>query len=932
MRYRRETRGCPVQVRRLLRMLQISVATVLILFCVAGRGVGSAVGWIEHPVNTGDAGAPFLFVIEENHASLAVQRNVQGILEMLSSSLGTRTVLVEGTYPSDEDETPLPLDLSLVSGSGAGRYRAAVESAWFEFGLLSGVEMAALSAGGEGFSIYGVEDRVARILFSWSSDFAADEEDNLLTLLDDLLTGMAGHPATVLELMGRPLVPDYVSAFPELLDATLRLRSTLEAVPRGRAATFEQVLSAIATEVERGKSLPDAAGTVGESLEFDADSPTAAALFHGAVSAREQLYASIIDTAERSGLDSGSASQALDWWRLAQQGFDEALNERHPAMIENALAALDAAGVRAGILVVGAGHTEGLEVELRERGLSFLVVTPDGMGPQDASRQEADWFYRNLQLESDDEYTPIATWLLGYKPGLVTADPRHRDALAFSVSLAQALDSVMTGGPTVPEALGTGGVAADVRIVDAATDGYSAMTISGPNGKTLRVEVPNRGPRATLGLSPEDAHQLTLFMLETLASDTQSVDSDSLRPHEEAAIRLYDEGNGVTALLAVRTSETEQTIRLIYPTKPDLRAGDLAEEYDYVFGSVSEFRRAAGDPSVIARNREFLNELMRHLETFADSLNLGYSPAFPVALQFDPSANPIRDVNFSLVHTLLKSLGAIAQPDRNILFVNSASQEDRPDETSLGKTLHNMHAYAGTERRIAIITVPSVSCSLSEWKAHPYAQELTAKWNLSQSKAWAWYKQQYGPRVSELVASVGIGNTCFPRNAGEMLKQVSELLADSPSASITITLMAHTSASGTLELAFPDGMSALDDALWTLRQLQDGGGLPSGPDVEFDMLACDFGTESAATVLGMLGARLVLASPHSVSFYGASYFDSYLTAERQSGVPLHEAYLRALKALVEDVAGLGLEEECTDLLWVPQLYSVDVRKGESVTG
>jgi hypothetical protein len=791
--------------------------------------------------------------------------------------------------------------------------------------------MAALSAEGGRFSIYGVEDSEARDDHGWSSNFAAIVEDILWASLDDLLTEMAGRPATVVELMDRPLVPDYVSAFPALLDATTNLRAALAAVPGEHAASFEQVLAAIAAETERGKSLPDAAGTVSETLEFDADSPTAAALYHEGVAACEQLYASVISAAVDDGPDTEVAALLLGEWRQAQQKYDEALDARHPGMIENALAALNAAGVRAGALVVGAGHTEGLQALLREREIPFLVVTPDDMRRNGASFQELEWLYRNLLLEHEDEETPVAAWLLGYKPELVTAEPRHRDALGFSIELMDAVNALMTGDATVPETIHFGTAASDVHITAVGIEGYSAMALSGPSGRVLRIEVPHR-PGEALALSPEDGHQLALFMLETLASDAQSADSDSLRPHEEAAIRLYDEGSGVKALVALRPSENEQIIRLIYPTRPDLRAVDLAMEYAYVLGSVSEFHRAAEDPSVLERNGEFLSELMRHLETYADSLHLEGNSAFPVALQFDSSANPIRDINFSLVHALLKSSGVSAVPVRNILFVSSASQEDRPDETTLGKTLHNIHAYAGTERRIAIITVPDASCSLSEWKAHPYAQELTAEWNLSQSEACAWYKQHYGPHVSALVASVGATNACFPGSADEIRSQVSGLLGDSPSVSITITLLAHTSASGTLEVAFPGGMWPLADVLWELRNLQTLGQLPDRPNIEFNVLACDFGTESAATVLGMLGCRLVLASPNSVSFYGASYFDSYLAEQRAIGSQLPEAYLRALQALVKDVVDSGLDEECTDLLWVPLLYSVDVRGAGSVTG
>lgn len=330
----------------------------------------------------------------------------------------------------------------------------------------------------------------------------------------------------------------------------------------------------------------------------------------------------------------------------------------------------------------------------------------------------------------------------------------------------------------------------------------------------------------------------------------------------------------------------------------------------------------------LERNGEFVRTLLRHLADCGAALGSFEPGSFPVVLQFHESVAKLRDTNFNLICAILEAQGVdYVTPD--VLFVHSAFQEDRLMETPLGRTLHNLHSYGRSDREIAIVLAPEPDVTLDEWKSHFYAQTLVEQWGCSQSEARSRYIEEYGSSIEQLVSQVG--DAIFPDNTRHMGELLASLLTDTLTASITITLLAHTDDEGGLCVAFPDGLESLDAFLWALEDLQRSGILPSASSLEFNVLACSYGVSGAEYTLGMLGSRLVLASPHSIGLLEASRFHDSVAAGMQEGLPLHEAYLRVIQEIIDQVRSTAPDLwDTLDFLWIPDLYSIDLDEEPTV--
>jgi len=903
-------------------ILLIGAITSVVPQPMSGQNAQSNIAWIQHAPFLGAADSPILFVIEENHASLQVQREVRRILESLHSSVSVSTVLVEGTPPLGGAGFSHPLDLGEIYRAGSCGYREAVASAWFDHGLLTGIEMAALCPEEPAYYIYGVEDPDVREEHLAAMDVSSWVSGYLRSALDALLADLTEPDITLAELTERPQTPTLESSLPTLLEATARLRTTLmpEQIPTVQGLTFEEVLGSMAAEIRSGASLRSALDTVGRQHPNGGTiASSVAAWSEDLEEATETLYAGIIEEAAVRGLDTSLSQSLLEGWRESLAAQDEALDARHARMLGNIQSVLRGKRLESGILVVGAAHTSSLRRALEDLSITHMIITPCGLRKRDTTQQEFDWWYRNLRLEGQAE-TPLGSWLSGYKPTLALAQPRHQKALAATVSLMEMIGQALSGEP-VPAPLVVGEEQYAVMEVESLADAV-VVSAKGPSERTLRIEVAQEPGKAYTPFSSRDVYQLAYFIQETLEPGDVRLSTDELRAKEDLAVRLYARDHGLGMLVACRPSEDVQVIRVVRADELVKDPSALTDEYMSAFGE--DFRATCENPSVeLSGNYGLLKTLCDDLDSLRAGLDVAQDRVIPVALQFDESVSDIRRINLNVLHALMQVSEVKDWSASRFLFVNSAYQGDSPQETSLGKTLHNIHAYGETEREILVVTAPKEACTLEEWEQHPYAQALTAEWKLSQRQAWQHYVHEYGPRITRMVNLVGPENACFPSNAHEMLDQLAELLEGSASASITITLLAHSDESDTRQLAFPQGMVSLADLLWTLGDLQWRGSLPSSPLIEWNVIACNFGVESSASVLGSLGARLVLASPNSVDLYGATYFYEYVTAKTQLGFPLHEAYVEALKELLHDIKEGGVGSGLDDLHWIPQLYSVN---------
>jgi hypothetical protein len=900
----------------------ILVAVVLVSAGWCGQA-GENVGYILQPPYIGDEQGPVLFVVEENHAALRVQTDVQHILESLAAILDVHTVLVEGTCPSDDRGAMWPIDYTLLFDSGPPEYRSAVASAWFECGLLSGIEMAQLCSEPQQFRIYGVEDAEARDAHDVELSVEGFVGSWLRSGLDLLLADLNAPDMTVSKLLYQPDVETYLSELPMVLDAVVRWEAANTAVNLEDGLPLDVALTEMQTRVRGGAAMQDALRAL-EGLCGATQSPISASIQEQA-DARGGVYNAVVEEARAAGMDTEVEESLLDAWRESVSLEDAALDARHPWMIANALAAIEDSRADAGVLVVGAGHTALLETALQDRNITHLVVTPASLTDLTAYAQESGWYSRNRDLETGWIHTPLAGWLLGYKPGLVTASPRHREALSLSIALMQIADAVMLGNSVSADTAAIESVTVEVEAPD--DTGYAAIVATGPKGRRLRLEVPGPLRDGPLGLAPEDAKQMSLLIHDLLAPGAEVGAGDPLRAGAEAAIRLYEGGSGVTAAIGFRRSEDEQVVRLVPPTRPDLHLRDLSREYEEVIGTREGFFEAVVSPEVrLERNGELVSTLLRHMAECGAALGGFGGEAFPVVLQFDDSVAKMRNTNFNLIWKILQA-GSWSSISANVLFVQSAFQEDRLTETPLGKTLCNLHAYGPSDREIAVILAPSPDITLNDWESHFFAQTLVEQWACPQVEARRLYLQEYGPSIRQMVDRVGKENALFPTDARDMQGRLAELLEDTPTASITITLLTHTDNDGSLCIAFPDGPEALDAFLYGIDDLQDSGVLPSATSLEFNVLACEYGIEGAEYTLGMLGSRLVLATPYSVGLLEASRFHDCVAARMQEGLPLHEAYLGAIQEIVDQVRGAVPDLwDVPDFLWVPGLYSVDTEE------
>ena len=66
----------------------------------------------------------------------------------------------------------------------------------------------------------------------------------------------------------------------------------------------------------------------------------------------------------------------LEELKKSAEGFYTAVNKRDKVLTENVVKALKQHNAKLGILIIGGFHTEGITNRLKEKNISYIVVTP----------------------------------------------------------------------------------------------------------------------------------------------------------------------------------------------------------------------------------------------------------------------------------------------------------------------------------------------------------------------------------------------------------------------------------------------------------------------------------------------------------------------------------------------------------------------------
>ena len=941
-------------------------------------------GYVQHEIFLGEPGMPVLFVVEEDHANLAVQAEVARIIERLFQTGLQFLVLVEGSPPS-------PLGLHELMDIADPAVVNAVTAAWFEEGWLSGVEVAALSTGGS-LPVVGLEpptsaERVAHreamdlaylykgvvahlvelLKFSWEVQgslptdvaeawSAVEEAEQALSLgggsggrfsklLETIATGVTQgiDPYQIMAQLRDVVTPSEVN-HSQLYDAyesalLAYCNTVIEAASREEASLVSEarelwtrpiyLFSVEGDELRNSLPVGELDVSVPGSLrrEFERQGfplSAVAKIREEKIGEKEVSVWLITDQAKTYVITltndarlnifwfpAGHSSFAADLtmlrnlvevWAQHERDELEARNRRDEAMVEMLLQELSSRGYRTGLMVVGAGHTANLKRILKERGITYVIITPRSLGALTPWR-EVEWYERRMTSRDSDQL-PLP-WFLGggvFKAEMLLYLPEGREAFATALSLSEGLKRALAGGQ--PISAGT------IQRSEVSTVGDSVrVEYESVSGQVVEITLPQ-----DFSLTETAFKQLNKHLLEIGHAD------EHLQQFPAVHVYLEPDGQGGGAFITWATQGRVHVTGVQF----DL-GGYTMEEL------LEPFQVGAVDVSFVRRHLEELLAARVILDPITQALNaaleeLGVAPQEVVRVAVRTSSQELRAFSWDTLATLARETG-IEGYERPLVFVKSALADDyeyirgEDKEQVLATTLRHIASWGPPGKHLVVMTIPR---NEDEWAAgNPFANHL-------KGQGWTWekYQEEVLPYIEQFVETVrgGGGEVIEPSTLGEFIEGLRTHLQGVEHGVVTITLVSHRTNKATEPMIHFKGAESavpVSTVVQAIQYLKLAKLIPA-VDLRLNFIVCQ-GQEAAPLLVSKLDSPTVLTSPRPLSVSTSMVFMSKLFSELQSGLAGWEAYYRTKEWFIDSVLNSS-PEELSDMgirtFEVPELHSV----------
>ena len=915
-------------------MKQLKWVTFLILFALLGsmpfstlgpKTVAQAVastenlsttqlgeyGCLQHEIFLGKPDMPVLFVVEEKHASLAVQAEVAQIIEGLAQTELQFLVLVEGSPPS-------PLELHELVDIADPVVVDAVTAAWFEEGWLSGVEVAALSNGGM-LRVVGFEppDSAERVAHREVMDQV------------DLYRIIIYHCVNLLkfswEVQGT--LPE------EVVEAWNVVEEAKRALSLGgkRGEGISTLLEVISTGVERGlepyqiiAQLRDEVTTNGVNFSqlYDTYDSATAAYFNAVIEAasREdvslvtgarELWASLfthlyeawgIPPADRSFANDLVVLKVLiEHWFQAKRDELEARNRRDVAMVERLLQELSSRGDRTGVMVVGAGHTANLKRILEEQGISHVIITPRSLGTFTPLR-ELEWYDRLLGAK-DFEQSPLPWFLEGvFKAEQFLYLPEGRKAFATALSLPEALKEALAGRQPVS--------AGAIQRIEVVSVGNSVrVKYVSESGRILEITLPRN-----FSLTETAIKQLNKHLLEIGDAN------EHLLLFPAVHVYLEPDGRSGGAFITWATQEAMHVTCIQFDLNGHTM-DELLEPFEVGTLAVSFVR---DHPEALLAARVIMDPIVHALRAALEELGIAPEEVCRVAVR--TGSQELRALPWDTLAILAREKG-IEGYARPLLFVKSALADNYDDiqvgdkEQVLATTLRHIASWGPPGKHLVVMTLPTTK---EDWDVgNPFAEYLA-----TEGRSWGGYQEEVLPYINQFLETVrsSEGAVIEPSTLEELIEKLRYNLEGVEHGVVTITLVSHR-VNGAAEpmIHFKAAASAVpvSRVVQAIRNLERAGIIPS-VDLRFNFIVCR-GQEAASLLLSELDSPAVLTSPRPLDISTSLVFMNRLLSELQGGSAWWEAYYWAKEWFIGTVLESSPEElyqQGIRSFEVPELHSV----------
>jgi len=824
---------------------------------------------IQH-LFVGNPDMPILFVIEENHADLAVQWQVACAIEMIAMTLKWEQpiLLIEGSDPRQ---------LSLLSEQvlrAEPRWRIAVAEAWFELGWLSGAELAAIRL--PNLPVWGVEEAFGPERLSHWEALQAQED----------------AWARMIPLWKQLCYLD-LNVFIATLEVVACIESCEEPLVEG--LPLKEMVEGLSERLAAGEALRD----VLNKLKFTPPSDSYAKRNDELEIAKQNLLKAVVSAASANNmLDQNEAEKLLRLYEVAHV----ATEIRHQVLINNISKILREGKTMVGILVIGVGHTSRLTEELGQQGFSYIVITPTAITGTTPAR-EASRFDQILERQhrGDKHLDPMTRWLARdmFKPSLILTNPASAESFSVSCGLLQMAERALRGEQVSGWAKGA--VIEAIEVVR--TPQLIRISVVGKSGRSFVWELPYN-----FVLTESAARELIKHTLQALEADKL------LEKREDGfftpSVHVYLEPDGMHggAFLSHKPNKSTLVVKAV-PLNLPRSAEELLQEYRKAIQEYEEAVRQ-GLPQSERRARflavlqvlDVLQPVVTLLNPLLDDLKIPKDQIVPVVLSMARISTEValREINFTQLAVIAR---LVQKPnfDRRLLFVKCGLEpgvQVGSPERWLVSTLSNVHAWAPTQKHIAVIVVPTEGTE-EEWNSNPFAQYL-ARWGVTLGD----YRTYILPAVQEAIQAIGSDNVMQPSNFDEFLTQLEESLKNIDNATVTLTFVGHRVADKEgfyIHFKANGSEEPLDVVISKIQQLQEQGKIPGTIHLEFNLIICSAEKEAVPELLMGLPARLVLSSPHEVGLVTNMKLLAEEANRLRKGKLLYEAYLEAMEALVRTI-------------------------------
>ncbi len=892
--------------------LGLAVAAVLGLLLMGGNGEptvpetepavsveveetdGTIQALIQPEMSIGEADDPVFFIIEENHASLAVQQEVGRAIQIVARVIPDVVVLIEGTAPGELDLSPPELDVV------SQEWKLATAEAWFELGWLSGVEMASLTD--PELTVWGAEvpGSQARVDHREALNQRGDAQNESFSLFERWRDDTPGYGTEHDE---------------ELFEAATSLVAALVAseAPLTEGMPLDEAMRRVSDHLLTDRTLHRALSRLAEEHEPATDTHVARTATER--EAWRRFFEASVRAAEGQGLvETAEAEELLERYWNAHEREEDARARRHRDILESSLQALREAGSNVGALVIGAGHTSELTTYLRDRGITHVVITPVSLSAVTPTREIARFEELLDRWEEGNPAEPISEWLTqsGFKASVTLADERSLETFSAVCLLLEAADRALRGESVVDIAAG--------HVIDRVEFERTAEAVV--------IKVFGTGQRSLVWELPHDFRLTESAAAELVKHTLESTEAGSLlKPREEdgffsPAAHIYLEPDGIHGGAFVsHMPDAETLVTQAVPLTLPASAQEVVWEHGQELQAPS--REHLDDllaPAAILRPvAELLNRTL-------DDLGIPDDAVTPVVLRMGRVSDEeiIRDINFTVLAEIARRAD-IEGFRRRLMFVKCGLEQDSErilvgnPERLLASALANAHAWGKTQRHVAVFTIPTEGTQ-SEWRANPYAryleEQLRKQYGFSPAEARAWYEDHMLPHVEAAMRQIGDDNILQPETLEELVEQLEGALHDVGDAAVSITLVGHRleGEPGTwVHFRGEESGKPLEAVVSEIRTLQDRGVIPASAKLDFNVLVCSAEEEAAPRFIKDLRARLVLASPREIGVATNMKLLRHQAAGLAEGLPTYLAYFRAVESVVEafftdEVPSLELNE------------------------